>query len=78
MTFWNKKATPDYYPEIRKLTKQCFAVPTTSKETLRIAEEAKKHYIGLSCLYPDASPEENQKRTLLHIWRKDITYTTTH
>lgn len=67
LNFW-KKADATYYPEVKKLTKHIFTIPTTSNMCLRVAEKVKSYYSSLLYLFPDASHVEIQQRTLMHHW----------
>ncbi|KAI8094652.1 hypothetical protein BDF21DRAFT_490119 [Thamnidium elegans] len=73
LNFW-KEAGSNVYSHISDLTKQCFAVPITSFECLHMAEEAEDYYSGITYLYPKATTEENQRRTLSYMWQKYIDF----
>lgn len=73
LNFW-KDAGSNAYPRISDLTKQCFAAPVTSFECLHMAEEAEDYYSGIAYLFPKATTEENQRRTLFYMWQKYIDF----
>lgn len=75
LNFWeSKRGDHTFYPQIAEITKQCFAVPTTSTECRRMTEEAINYYAGIFYIHPNCTIEENQCRTLLYIWQKYSNY----